>query len=284
MLESASSPTTFIQAMFPITCASYTPENKSRSDVIEFFDDKDRSYDAQLGSSLGVFDYNNSETDFGILYANTVTRGIYAEEVFVMIISSILSTSKSGLPVGEIGKLLQDIVSFPNLSAFLKDTFGGLKKFMDNHFDVFIVCNDHPFNPTAMLVSQASNNPTLPSISVNTQLADQQHGGSGYKSPVGKSKKSKKRQNFPDNDIYIEDPANMSQFQPFLPSSTILQMPPFIPYSPLGNQLPFQYPEAISDSMRLPPPNFPQFMLIPPNQQHGPQVYPQQDRGNNNQR
>ena len=59
--------------------------------------------------------------------------------------------SKGLLPVGEIGKILADLTCIPNLSAKLKERFGGLKKFLEQCSDKFAISNDHPFNPHVML-------------------------------------------------------------------------------------------------------------------------------------
>lgn len=41
--------------------------------------------------------------------------------------------SNGPLPVGEIGKMLQDITSNPSLSHVLKTSFGGLKRFLQRY-------------------------------------------------------------------------------------------------------------------------------------------------------
>ncbi|CAK5050803.1 unnamed protein product [Aphanomyces euteiches] len=55
------------------------------------------------------------------------------------------------LPIGEIGKCLQDITSNSTLSAVLKEKFGGLKKFLEQYPSVFLINTDHPFNPKVYL-------------------------------------------------------------------------------------------------------------------------------------
>ena len=54
---------------------------------------------------------------------------------------------KGPLPVGEVGKLLQEATGNPNLSQALKEKYGGLKKFLETYSDIFIMSCDHPFNP-----------------------------------------------------------------------------------------------------------------------------------------
>jgi len=43
------------------------------------------------------------------------------------------------LPVGEVGKMLQEITSITSLSATLKEKFGGLKKFLERYTNTFII-------------------------------------------------------------------------------------------------------------------------------------------------
>ena len=78
------------------------------------------------------------------------------------------------LPVGEIGKMLQEITCISTLSAYLKDKFGGLKKFLENFVDDFVIrysrdiylyfqllyrlfSTDHPFNPHVFLLQTLSS-------------------------------------------------------------------------------------------------------------------------------
>ena len=46
-------------------------------------------------------------------------------------LSMEILNDKGPLPVGEIGKLLQEITANSNLSTILKDRFGGLKRFLE---------------------------------------------------------------------------------------------------------------------------------------------------------
>lgn len=64
-----------------------------------------------------------------------------------------LLQQRGSLPVGEVGKLLGEATSHGNLSAVLKERFGGLKKFLEAHPDEFLLGNDHAFNPHVYLVS-----------------------------------------------------------------------------------------------------------------------------------
>ena len=62
-----------------------------------------------------------------------------------------LLAEKGALPVGEVGKLLTEAVGLPSLSHLLKERFGGLKRFLEAHPEVFSLGGNHPFNPTVSL-------------------------------------------------------------------------------------------------------------------------------------
>jgi len=47
------------------------------------------------------------------------------------------------LPVGEVGKHLQEAVPHDGLPALLKERFGGLKRFLEHHPEVFMLGRDH---------------------------------------------------------------------------------------------------------------------------------------------
>jgi len=71
-------------------------------------------------------------------------------------LSTIVLTEKGAMPVGEIGKMLQEATTNPTLSNVLKEQFGGLKKFLERYPEVFLISVDHPFNPYVYLRSQVS--------------------------------------------------------------------------------------------------------------------------------
>jgi len=58
---------------------------------------------------------------------------------------------KGPLPVGEVGKMLQEATGNLQLSQMLKEKHNGLKKFLEKYSDKFIMSNDHPFNPHVYL-------------------------------------------------------------------------------------------------------------------------------------
>jgi hypothetical protein len=68
-------------------------------------------------------------------------------ETTLQALSKDILNERGPLPVGEIGKMLQEITGISTLSAYLKDKFGGLKKFLENFPDDFVIWFDltHPF-------------------------------------------------------------------------------------------------------------------------------------------
>jgi hypothetical protein len=68
----------------------------------------------------------------------------------VNIAESIL-LEKGPLPVGEVGKMLQERTKNLQLSQMLKEKHNGLKKFLEKYADRFIMSSDHPFNPHVYL-------------------------------------------------------------------------------------------------------------------------------------
>jgi hypothetical protein len=53
--------------------------------------------------------------------------------------------------VGKLGSLIHSYTNNHRLSAMCKERFGGLKKFLELHADLFAVGADHPFNPSVWL-------------------------------------------------------------------------------------------------------------------------------------
>lgn len=69
----------------------------------------------------------------------------------LLILTQEILAVKGPLPVGEIGKILAELTSIPNLSVKLKERYGGLKKYLEVYPDIFVISNDHPFNPNVLL-------------------------------------------------------------------------------------------------------------------------------------
>jgi hypothetical protein len=87
-----------------------------------------------------------------IMYCNFVLESVLSDSALLLLCTEILKEKKVQ-PVGEVGKMLAEITSSPNLSAKLKEKFGGLKKFLEYFSGRFIFSNDHPFNPSVTLRS-----------------------------------------------------------------------------------------------------------------------------------
>ncbi len=86
-----------------------------------------------------------------IRYCNLILESQISEPA-LKTLSRLVLIDKGPLPVGEIGKMLQDACSVVStMSTVLKERFGGLKKFLERHPDDFVLANDHPFNPNVYL-------------------------------------------------------------------------------------------------------------------------------------
>ena len=90
-----------------------------------------------------------------VSYCNFIVENMISESAILTFCSDTL-TVKGPLPAGELGKLLSEASSIPNLSHKLREKFGGLKKFLERYADKFIFSNDHPFNPHVLLRSTIS--------------------------------------------------------------------------------------------------------------------------------
>jgi len=84
--------------------------------------------------------------EFGAFYLDSDVT----DAALLMLTREVLLT-RGPLPVGEVGKHLGEATSNGNLSAALKEKFGGLKKFLERHAGEFLLGADHPFNPHVYL-------------------------------------------------------------------------------------------------------------------------------------
>ena len=85
-----------------------------------------------------------------IRYMDLVLVGRVSESALLALSLDIL-VGRGVLPVGEIGKSLQDIAPTRNLSGKIKEKYGGLKKFLERYPEDVVICADHPFNPHVFL-------------------------------------------------------------------------------------------------------------------------------------
>lgn len=96
--------------------------------------------------SLEILDASLDKLLTQIYYSNLLVEGSLNEPALLLVCKEILQ-EKGTLPVGEIGKILQELASFASFSNKLKEKFGGLKKFLERFSDLFVISTDHPFNP-----------------------------------------------------------------------------------------------------------------------------------------
>lgn len=87
-------------------------------------------------------------------HAELVLANQITPEALISMVVHVLEM-KGPLPVGEIGKQLQEATGNPQLSQVLKERYGGLKKFIEGISSIVRVGEDHPFNPHVFLPSQA---------------------------------------------------------------------------------------------------------------------------------
>lgn len=90
-----------------------------------------------------------------IQYCHFLLESVLTEAALITVLTEIL-LEKGPLPVGELGKILTELTSNASISGKLKETFGGLKKFVERVEEHFIVSHDHPFNPHVILKSTLS--------------------------------------------------------------------------------------------------------------------------------
>lgn len=72
------------------------------------------------------------------------------EDQLVHLIIDLLKERVS-VPVGRMGSLLHDATNNHSLPAMLKEHYGGLKRLLERHTDIFQVGRDHPYNPAVQL-------------------------------------------------------------------------------------------------------------------------------------
>ena len=76
-----------------------------------------------------------------------------SEPELVAMIQRILQQCGS-VPVGKLGSLLHNVMNNHSLPSMLKEKFGGLKRFLERHLDLFTIGVDHPFNPHVHLTAE----------------------------------------------------------------------------------------------------------------------------------
>lgn len=85
-------------------------------------------------------------------YCKLLVDGTLADGALRLLVTTILRERVGNpLPVGEIGKLIQEATVANNITTIVKERYGGLKKFMEMYKDDFVLSKDHPYNPHVFL-------------------------------------------------------------------------------------------------------------------------------------
>ncbi len=142
---------------------------RNQSDPAILKNEHHQSFQQQQAPSMHISGYNVSSTKNGVSYnnvdnmfakqmrindgintSNFVTDSNVNPSQLVTLAEAVLN-EKGPLPVGEVGKMLQEATGNPHLSQVLKERHNGLKKFLEKYSDKFIMSCDHPFNPHVYL-------------------------------------------------------------------------------------------------------------------------------------
>ncbi len=105
---------------------------------------------ATFSNSVDPMFVNNLRIDNGMKNNFTSPENNVNPSQLVSLAEEVLN-EKGPLPVGEVGKMLQEATGNPQLSQVLKERHNGLKKFLEKYADKFIMSCDHPFNPHVYL-------------------------------------------------------------------------------------------------------------------------------------
>ena len=107
---------------------------------------------SDLDGEVNLFSVSLEKMWERIKYCNLILESQISDSALNTLSKLVLS--EGPLPVGEIGKMLQEACSaISNMSSILKERFGGLKKFIERFPEDFVLANDHPFNPNVYLKS-----------------------------------------------------------------------------------------------------------------------------------
>ena len=96
---------------------------------------------------------NQCELELAMKHAELILGNMVTPEALARLIVYALEV-KGPLPVGEVGKLLQEATGNENLAAALKTAFKGLKKVLEGFQGIFHIGSDHPFNPLVSLTDE----------------------------------------------------------------------------------------------------------------------------------
>lgn len=97
-----------------------------------------------------ILNTSSIELELAMKHAELILGSIVTPQAIARIIVYIIE-NKGSLPVGEVGKLLQEYTGNDQLSVTLKSQFKGLKKIIEGYGGIFRLGGDHPFNPQVYL-------------------------------------------------------------------------------------------------------------------------------------
>ena len=134
-------------------------------------------------------------------YCKLLVDGTIADGALRLLVTTILRERVGNpLPVGEIGKLIQEATVANNITTIVKEKYGGLKKFMEMFKDDFVLSKDHPYNPHVFL----KDAPPPPHALVGGAIGGNQSkhkGGGGGGGNSGSKTDMRKRRSFGPNDF-----------------------------------------------------------------------------------
>ena len=103
----------------------------------------------ELTSYVNVLESRRKKADSNIS-AHVDSTIEFTDDDMIMLLSRILQEHGKA-SVGKLGSLLHSYTNNHSLSAMCKEKYGGLKKFLETHTNIFTIGQDHPFNPTVWL-------------------------------------------------------------------------------------------------------------------------------------
>jgi hypothetical protein len=98
---------------------------------------------------------NLQQIHSALAYCHMIYRGIINDASLQYAVIHALEM-KGALPVGEIGKAMSIHCDAADLSKYIKDKHGGLKKYLERYPSLFVFGDDHEFNPHVFLASSLS--------------------------------------------------------------------------------------------------------------------------------
>ena len=105
-------------------------------------------------TSFDSLDGNLSKILANLTHARQFELPTITERDLLHLLTLILQ-DRGVVPVGRLGSLLHDRTNNHSLPAVLKESYGGLKRLLERHPDVFVVGKDHPYNPHVKLKAAA---------------------------------------------------------------------------------------------------------------------------------